>query len=243
MRILTMLCFFALLIFAGCTTTYYVPRDPDADEFIEARGNIGGRAAAVITLKGNYLRLDSMLLRADSLVGYDRDTHSAVVIPLLDVDEITATSIMRGFGRGVGQGIAIGGSFGLLTGVAFGGSGGGSDKGSGAIRGAFGGAFLGGIPGAVSGALFLSTEHYRFVNGGDFRIGRKSEKAALEGLSLSQIITLKLSALQDETPEAVSILWNGKPIWLPKSKIRIERGEGMISLTVPIRLLDPLWEK
>jgi hypothetical protein len=180
--------FFAVLLLMGCSTTYYVPRDPGAGEFVEAMGKMEGSTAVVYSIEGSEFSLDRLTVRSDSLVGYDPDNNVEVVLPLSKVDEIALTSVVRGAGRGAVRGIAIGGGIGLLLGAAFG-----NDM----VFGAVAGAFYGAITGVIAGAFTLSNDNYRMVAKGDSRI---TGKWTSEEMAPSQMITLKSWPLKEETP-------------------------------------------
>lgn len=156
--------FFPVLLLMGCSTTYYVPRDPGAGEFVDAMGNTAGSTAAVYSIEGNEFSLDRLTTHGDSLVGYDPKNNVEVVLPLSKVDEIALTSILRGAGRGALRGIAIGGGIGVLLGAGFGNN---------VAFGAVAGAFYGALTGVVAGAFTLSHDTYRLVPKGDSRITGK----------------------------------------------------------------------
>ena len=214
MKTMTILCLVSLLLSQGCSTMHYVPRDPWAREFVLANGDIEG--LDIKTVGGSRLKLDRPTLRADTLSGYDHDTHAVVAFPLSDVDQIALTSVARGVVRGADIGFPSGEY------MAF---------------------------GAMVGAITLSTETYKFVEEVDPRLGNEThyapdEDPRLRGLLPSEVITLESWPLQDETPEAVSILWDRKPLWLSKSRIKFERlSGGLGNLTVPRSLLEPPRDK
>jgi len=123
MKASTIFCLLTLPLVVGCSTTFYVPRDPGASEFTEAKGNMEGRTGVVTEIIGAGIftetiggsrTLVQLAFRADTLVGYDYDTHAVIVLPLSKVEKIDLTSVMRGLGRGALWGIAIGGGIGLI---------------------------------------------------------------------------------------------------------------------------------
>jgi hypothetical protein len=237
MKSQTIPCVLAIIFLVGCSTTYYVPRDPGTGEFIEAKGDMEGRTGVVTDIMGGSHALDSLFFRADTVAGYDCDTHALVLLPLSQVDKVNFTSILRGIGRGVPWGLAIGGSFGLIMAA--------TDKDPHPLfnreanigMGVFGGV----IGGMEVGIVHLSAEQYRFENEGD---SKARKEPTLEELAPSQIVNLRSWPLEQETPESISILWKGKPVWLPRAKIKFERlAGGLIDLTVSKNLLEHSSEK
>ena len=86
------------------------------------------------------------------------------------------------------------------------------------------------------GAVAFSPYHYEFhsVSGGE----GTHKPPPLPPVRLSESLTLRLNSFQDETPNRVCIMWNGKRLWLPKSEVEIERDGEYILLTVPAKLLN-----
>ncbi len=224
MKSLTILWSCTLILLMGCSTTFYLPRDPGAGEFVEAMDKMEGRSSIVYSIEGNEFDLERLTFRTDSLVGYDPSNDVEIVLPLSRVDEIVLTSVLRGIGRGAFRGIVIGNQDARYIGDA----------------GVMGVA-MGVVPGAIAGAFALSTEHYRVVTKGDARIVKKEKS---DPPATSQMITLNSWPIQEETAEAISIFWDRKLIRLPKSRIAIERlPGGLINLKVPMKLLEPPQEK
>jgi hypothetical protein len=244
MKTLTVFSSLVFLLCAGCSTTYYIPRDSRSDLFVEARRNMQGRKVNITPTEGSAFSLDSLSLRSDTLVGRHHDTHAAVALLLSNVDEIDVTSVLQGIWRGIIRTVAISATVGILGGVSYVQS---LSEDQRSV--AWGYVALFGVVGALEGARFLSTDHYRFVEQGNPRIGEQThfvanENLGMEGISPSEVITLKLFPVEEETPEAISIPWDGKFHWLPKSKIKFERlPGGLINLTVPKSLLEATQEK
>ncbi|HVN79438.1 MAG TPA: hypothetical protein VMW38_10605 [Terriglobia bacterium] len=243
MTIPRILCFLALLLSAGCSTTHIVPRDPGSIGFITTKARLEGEAVVVKRIEGDDITLDLLSIQTDTLVGYSRARQESVKVPLSDVDEITANHPMRGAGRGLLLGIAggciIGGLFDQIDWplLPF------SEHLPHDHDNLKVGVIEGGLLGMIVGASSYSTEHYLL---GEERFERltndtltRQENYGLEGLSPSEVITLKSWPIHEETSEAISILWGGKPVWLPKSRIKFERLRGgLINLAVPKSLME-----
>jgi hypothetical protein len=201
------------------------------------------RTVIVMPIEGNDFGCDSLRFVSDTLKGYDHDTQMPVKIPLSNVFEIIVTDVWRGDVRGFFTGSAIGGGVGLFVGTIhpF------TDEYS--YEALEGCALLGALGGIWSGSVDFSTYHYRFGEKEDYSIERETQykldkHPALYGVPPSQVVTLLSWPLHEETQEAISILWEGKPIWPLKFKIEFERlAGGKINLAVPKSLLEAPQEK
>jgi len=229
---------FASFLFFGCSTSYYVPRDPGADDFVEATGRIDGSSAVAYSIEGNEYDIERLTLKSDSLVGYDRESKALIALPISSVDEIVLTSILRGIGRGALRGLEIGGSIGLFLGIP----GAIENKDAGYVgAGAVSGAMLGAATGAIAGFFALPNEHYRILSRDDARVAKKAKHS---DVSSSDLVTLKSWPVLEETPDSLFIKWDRQSLRLPKSHIKFERlAGGLINLTVSKSLLESSNEK
>ena len=215
-------------LLAGCSTTYDVPRDPQAEAFLTAQEEMLGESADVQLVAGQTIRLDSIVLQHDKLVGHEIGIGSQVEVPLKEVYEIAVTSVGRGVGRGMLQGMAVLGGSALVLGIAAAAT---PQKGlvqfdAAAVGllmgvGVMSGMLLGGAYGAVGFSKYRYTVEQ--WNEGDTQQSNRRR--------------LWVSSFQDETPSRVCILYGGKLVWLPKSGITIEQDGERIKLTVPAWML------
>jgi hypothetical protein len=222
-----------MLFLTGCSTTYNVREDPE--EFRDLRGDLYLKSSTVRLLSGETLSLDSTVLLATSVVGVATVDGSRQELPLSQVKEISTSHVGRGLWRGARSGLLVGASIGLVAGAAspvgngfFSSPTRGASLMAGGVAGALGGLFYG----AIAGVAFMSTEHFQFNEQ-----PASKEELLRRGVN-SPVVTLRFTSPPEETADAVCITWQKRSIWLPKSRIVIERIENGCVLTVPEQLLE-----
>jgi hypothetical protein len=222
-----------MLFLTGCSTTYNVREDPE--EFGDLRGDLYLKSSTVRLLDGREISLDSTVLLATSVVGVTAEDARHQELPLSQVQEISTSHVGRGAWRGTKKGLLVGTSIGLVIGVAspvghglFSPPTRGDALMAGGVVGALGGLCYG----AIAGMVFMSTEHYQFND------KPASQEDLLRREGNSRVVTLRFMSPPEETADAVRITWEKRTIWLPKSRIVIERIENGCVLSVPEQLLE-----
>jgi hypothetical protein len=235
MKTLIISCILTIPFLAGCSTTYYVPRAHEAEEFVDVREKVHLRHATVTLVDGTEVPIDSTSLHSDSISGMKKDTRIPQVWPLSQVREITIRHFGRGARRGALNGLIWGGALGLAVGVdartdpVLAQSG--EDASLVVVTFAFCGAYVG----AMVGMGVLSTEHYEFSE--DAAATFSSQETKHWGGRNPRNV-LEVEKFLAETDSTVTIRWQEKMVKLPKAEITIEKTEKGYRITVPVRLLQ-----
>src|SRR5512140_880876 len=97
-----------LSLLTGCSMTYFVPQDPETEEFVDARDNLYLSSATVTLTGGTEISLDSTVLLPTSVSGVKEDSRVRHECPLSTVSEIRVTDVGRGAWRGGRGGLLAG---------------------------------------------------------------------------------------------------------------------------------------
>lgn len=226
---------FVLPLLAGCSTSYQSTGEFSQKEFATLAEDLVGEEASIEFVTGDVMDARIVRLTRNSIDLRGEDEPISRVVPLSSVHEIKVTSPASGLAKGAGIGFVVGGVTGVIMGFADGDDTRGWFRMSAGQKALVGGVMLGTVGAVVGGLVGLAGG----AAGKSYYFNEETmTKGGYRGSSTHpRLLVIEVPQILEETEQSVRILFSGKEVWLPKSKIQIERGDKSIRITVPENLL------